>query len=67
MESDYSCHIMNRSLNGERDVDKQTFTSLDILQERLGKVKSLGSGFADIEFSPHMTTLTRKKNKVALC
>jgi len=67
MESDYSCHIMNKSLNGERDFDEQTFTSLDILTERLEKVKSLGGVFADIEFSRNIRKLAKKKNKVALC
>ena len=67
MESDYSCHIMNKSLNGERDIDEQTFTSLDILTERLEKVKSLGGVFADIGFSQDISKLAKKRSKVALC
>ncbi len=67
MESDYSCHIMNKSLNGERDIDEQTFTSLNILTERLEKVKSLGGMFADVEFSQNIRKLAKKRSKVALC
>ncbi|MBW8001163.1 MAG: hypothetical protein FVQ80_03980 [Planctomycetes bacterium] len=67
MESDYSCHIMNKSLNAERDIDGQTFTSLDILTERLEKVKSLGGIFAGIEFSMNVKKLAKKRSKVALC
>ena len=66
MESDYSCRILHGSLAGEREIDEQTFTALEILHERLEKVKSLGGTFANIEFSPAVMKLA-KKNSMPVC
>jgi hypothetical protein len=66
MESDYSCRIMRGSLAGDREIDEQTFTALEILQERLEKVKSLGGAFSNIRFSPAVMKLA-KKSSMPVC
>ena len=57
------CQILEKSLNGERAVDEQTFASLTILGERLKKLDNI---FEGVEFSPAVERLKAQKNAVAI-
>ena len=60
------CRIVSRYLAGERAVDEQTFASLAILGERLGRLKKLDKVFSGIRFSPHVKKLKGQKNAVPI-
>ena len=60
-------HIISQSLMGDRSADEETFASLEILSERLERVKKLDKSFGKIEFSPAVKKLKRQKNTVAVC
>lgn len=49
--------IMSDSLKGKRDVDSQTFESLEVLRERLERLKTTGSSFRAVKFSPYVNKL----------
>ncbi len=52
--------IINATLSGHRPVDDRTHTSLAVLTERLGDVKSHGGLYAGVELSPHMERLSHR-------
>jgi len=56
------CRIVTESLAGNRKVDEQTFGSLTILEERLGRLKKINGMFSDVTFSPDAAKLLRRKN-----
>ena len=58
---------VEKTLSGERAVDEQTFASLAILAERLERLKKTDSIFSDIEFSPDVKKLSRRKSAVTVC
>ncbi len=58
--------IVKESLAGKRPVDEQTFASLAILNERLGRLKKVDIAFSDVGFSPSVKKLKRKAT-VAVC
>ena len=60
------CRIVAEGLAGKRKVDKQTFASLTILDERLERLRNLGGAFSGIEFSPEAEKLLKRKNAVAI-
>jgi len=60
------CRIVERGLTGERAVDEQTLTSLEILTERLERLKKLDSIFSGIEFSSAVRNLKARRNAVAV-
>jgi len=60
------CRIVAESLAGKRKVDEQTFASLEILDERLERLKSFGDTFSGVEFSPDAAKLLSRKNVVAI-
>lgn len=61
------CEIVQKSLSGQRAVDEKTFESLTVLEERLGRLKELGGGFADVEFSSAARKLARQRSRVVVC
>jgi len=61
------CRIVEKSLNGEREVDEQTFASLAILTERLERLKKLNKIFGIVTFSPAVRKLKTRKDAVAVC
>ena len=63
MDSNY-CQIVENSLNGEKAVDEQTFAALEILKERLERLKKLNPGFDSIEFSAAVKRLLKQNNKI---
>jgi len=58
--------ILTKSLRGERAVDEQTFSSLEILGERLGRLKKLSPVFEAVSFSPEIERLREAKNAIAV-
>jgi hypothetical protein len=65
METNY-CQILGKSLRDERAVDESTFASLEVLKERLDRVKGLGGSFAGIEFSQSVRNLEGQRSRVAV-
>jgi hypothetical protein len=49
--------VINDSLNGTRQVDEETFSSVAVLAERLDKLKRNTDLFEDITFSPQLEEL----------
>ena len=60
------CRIVQKSINGERAVDEQTFASVAILGERLERLKKHDKIFDNIAFSPAVKKLKKKKSAVAI-
>jgi len=65
MDSDH-CQIVAESLSGQRAVDEQTFASLSILSERLGRLKKVSSRFDSVSFSPAVKEFKRQAKAVAV-
>lgn len=57
-------NIVGESLSGHRAVDEQTFTSLEILREKLERLKQIDSGFADIAFSSAVKNLVQQNSRL---
>ena len=49
--------VVSRSLNGEREVDEQTFASVAALAERLEQLKRSDITFSEVECSPAVKKL----------
>ena len=60
------CQIVEQGLTGERTVDEQTLASLEILAERLERLKKLDGAFSSIEFSSAVKKLKTRRNAVAV-
>ena len=60
------CEIVRDSLAGARVTDEQTFTSINILAERLENVRKLHRTLIDIEFSPDVQALAEQELKLAV-
>ena len=58
--------IVLESLSGRRRVDEQTFTSLEILNDRLARLKEASELFDGVELSPAAQELVGKKKAVAV-
>ena len=54
--------IVARSLNGEREIDEQTYSSLAVLTERLEHLKRSDKTFSRIAFSAGVKKLERLNN-----
>ncbi len=65
MEANH-CEILEQSLNGERTIDEQTFVSLEILGERLARLKKDSRFFGKISFSPAVEQLAKSRHAVAV-
>jgi hypothetical protein len=52
--------IVARSMTGQHPPDEQTYDALEILTERLRRVRSLGEAFASVEFSGHVERLRQR-------
>ncbi|MCX5637164.1 MAG: hypothetical protein NTX52_05660 [Planctomycetota bacterium] len=51
--------LLAESLNGKRQVDEKTFSAIEILAERLARLKNQSSLFAQISFSPAVEELAQ--------
>jgi hypothetical protein len=60
------CEVVKESLNGARAIDEQTFASLEVLNDRLERVKKLGGKFANISFSPAVENLMKQSSRLTV-
>jgi hypothetical protein len=60
------CEVVKDNLTGVRTVDEQTFASLEVLNDRLERVKKLGGRFAEVEFSPMAESLRKRACRLAV-
>ncbi|HUV40524.1 MAG TPA: hypothetical protein VMW23_01895 [Sedimentisphaerales bacterium] len=65
MESDHF-QIVDMSINGRRAVDEQTFASVEVLGERLDRVRKLGKMFEKVGFSRAVKHLSRQHKAAAV-
>lgn len=59
MDSNH-CQIVSESITGKRSVDYRTFASIDVLSEKLERVKKFDSAFSGISFSPEVQKLQHR-------
>ncbi len=57
------CEVIRDNLKSIRAVDEQTFASLEVLNDRLERVKKLGGRFAEVAFSPAAEHLRKQAGK----
>jgi hypothetical protein len=60
------CEIVLESLVGNRTTDEQTFTSINILAERLENARKHHRALIDIEFSPFVQDIVEQEMKLAV-
>ena len=60
------CEVVTNSLNGTRAIDEQTFASLEVLNDRLERVKKFGGRFTGVAFSPAVEHLRKLSSKLAV-
>ena len=58
--------LVKESLCGHREIDEDTFASLEVLRERMERLKQLDKSFSGIGFSPFMRRLARQHKEVAV-
>jgi hypothetical protein len=60
------CEIIKDNLQGKRVIDEQTIVSLEVLAERLERVRKLGGKFASVAFSSAVEHLRKRPSRVAV-
>jgi hypothetical protein len=60
------CEVVKDSLKGTRAIDEQTFASLEVLNDRLERVKKLGGKFTGVAFSPAAEHLRKQSSRLAV-
>jgi hypothetical protein len=58
--------LVKESLSGRREIDEHTFASLEVLRERMERLKQLDKSFSRIGFSPFVRRLARQHKEVAV-
>jgi hypothetical protein len=58
--------LVKESLNGRREIDEHTFASLEVLRERIERLKQLDKRFSGIGFSPFVRRMARQHKEVAV-
>lgn len=58
--------VVKESLNGRREVDEGTFASIEVLRERVERLKKLGDCFSGVGFSPFLHRLAGRRKEVAV-
>ena len=61
------CRIVERSLNGKRSVDEQTFASIAILSDRLERLQKADERFYGISVSKHVKSLKSRRKEPSVC
>ncbi len=59
------CEIVKGVLNGARAIE-DSLASLEVLNDRLERVKKLGGKFAGVEFSPAVEGLRKQSSSLAV-
>jgi len=65
MDTNYF-QVLRDSVAGRRRVDEQTFASMEILSERLERLKQLDKSFAKVTFSSSVKRLAKQKHAVLI-
>ncbi|MFZ0034378.1 MAG: hypothetical protein WAK60_05260 [Sedimentisphaerales bacterium] len=60
------CEAVKDVLRGKKTVDEQTFASLEVLNERLQRVRHLGARFSRVDFSPAVKQLKSRSHTVVV-
>jgi len=60
------CKVVTESLTGQRPADEQTFTSINLLAERLQAVRKIHRRLVDVEFSPQVQALVEQESLLAI-
>ena len=60
------CKIVRDSITGKRQVDNKTLTSLEVLKDRLERLKRCDSTFEPVKLSNYAKKLTTVKKAVAV-
>ena len=63
---DSHCRIVGESLAGERPVDERTYASVEVLAERLERLKQSSSLLAGVAFSPYAQKLRQRAEAAAV-
>ena len=58
------CKILQKSLSGKRAIDRQTYASLAVLNDRLQRLKKNSPAYEKVKFSNGVLKLAKKKNAV---
>lgn len=58
--------LVKESLSGRREIDEDTFASLEVLRERMERLRGLDKSFSGIGFSPFVRRLVRQHKEVAV-
>ncbi len=58
--------IVRKSLNSNKTVGEETLASVEILKDRLERVKSLGRAFSKISFSSAVEKLAKQKSPLTV-
>ena len=60
------CRIVRESLDGKRPLGEQTFASMAILEERLGRLRKLQGLFDNVRFSAAVRKLKKQRSAVTV-
>jgi hypothetical protein len=59
--------VVQDALFGRRPVNEQALCSVAILEDKLARIKRLGSQFAAVSFSPAVKNLANRHSAVTTC
>lgn len=59
--------IVKEALRGQREKDEQTLSSLNVLNERLQRLKKLNRVFNNVDFSAAVKKLVSEKDTMMVC
>jgi hypothetical protein len=59
--------IVKDALEGKREIDEQTLSSLGVFEERLERLKKLDRLFSDVDFSAAVRKLISQENRIVVC
>ena len=65
-DSDYY-NILKDALSGKKAADGHVFESVEVLKERLARIKKLSDCFAEVDFSDAVKKLASQKKNIAVC
>ncbi len=59
--------IVKDALEGKREIDEQTLSSLGVFEERLERLKKLDQLFSDVDFSAAVKKLISQGDRIVVC
>ena len=67
LEGDGHYRIVKDALEGKREIDEQTLSSLGVFEERLDRLKKLDRLFRDVDFSAAVKKLISQGDRIVVC